>query len=157
MGGPFFEYHVAPLSSFSPNLSGNAVVIGGVGYGTLGKNFRIGGGGGGGFVWDASLEVEFGMGYGGVIGEYSITNWMKVNMLIGGGGYSLARILSKTESTTTLEKIASGGFVLFYPGISFEIEVKKFLFLSTKIGYFLPGDARLHSFTLGFTLLIGTI
>lgn len=154
-GGPYFEYHTNSLSSFDPRISGNAFVIGGVGYGSLGKSFRLGGGGGGGFLWDSSNDVSYGMGYGGAIGQYLVAPWMSFQMMIGGGGFSVARVITQTDTTTTLEKISAGGFVLFYPSVCFEVNLRKFLSLSAKLGYFLPNNAKLHSFTLGLTLLLG--
>jgi len=154
-GGPYFEFHTGSLAAFDPTISGNAFVVGGVGYGAAGKTFRLGGAGGGGFLWDSSVDVDFGMGYGGVIGEYVVTKWLNVQMIIGGGGYSIAKVTEQTETTTTLEKISSGGFVLFYPSITFEVNIKKFLTLAGKVGYFLPDDSRLHTLTLGMSLMLG--
>ena len=156
-GGPFFEFHTNSLSSFDPDIEGNALVVGGVGFGAAGKKFRIGGGGGGGFLWDASSDVSFGMGYGGVIAEYEVTHWLSTAILIGGGGYAIAKILSETETQTTFEKVSSGGFVLFYPQVNIEVPLKGFMSLTGKIGYFLPNNSRLHSFTVGLALLFGKL
>lgn len=133
------------------------MVVGGKGVGTLAKNFRLGGAGGGGFAWGAGDNVSFGMGYGGVIAEYSLTSWMSASMLVGGGGFAVSRITSETISTTTYEKISAGGFVLFYPSIDFEVKVRPYISIVGNLGYFLPTNTRLHSVTLGVSVLMGKI
>lgn len=106
-GGPFVQFHVKPLSAFDPLLGGNIMVVGGKGIGVVAKNFRLGGAGGGGFAWGAGENVSFGMGYGGVLSEYTITPWMTASMLVGGGGFAVSRIVAETTTSTTFEKISS--------------------------------------------------
>lgn len=156
-GGIFIEYHLKSIAAFDPLLSGNAMVIGGKGIGASGKNFRLGGAGGGGFAWGAGQNVSFGMGYGGVLTEFSLTPWLTAGMIVGGGGFSVARVTAETDTTTTVSKISSGGFVLFYPSLQAEIKLKGFMTLVGTMGYFLPTNPRLHSVTLGVSILVGKI
>jgi hypothetical protein len=154
-GGPFLEYHATNLSNFDSGVSGTPLVIGGVGFGSTSKNFRLGGGGGGGFLWNGSDNLAFGIGYGGIVGEYIITNWLSARMLIGGGGYAVSKILSQTDTTVTTQKINSGGFLLFHPSVFFQVRLGSACTLGANLGYFLPNVGKLHSFTAGLNLLIG--
>ena len=96
------------------------------------------------------------MGYGGVVGEYIIAPpWLVARMMIGGGGYSIAKTVSETDSTRTLDKISSGAFILFHPQIMFDFKVHNWLSLGGSIGYFLPNVGKLHSLTIGFNLMFG--
>ncbi len=156
-GGPFIQFHVKPLSAFDPLLSGNIMVVGGKGMGSITKNFRLGGGGGGGFAWGAGDNVSFGMGYGGVVSEYSITSWLTAGMMVGGGGFAVSRVTSETITSTTYDKISSGGFVLFYPSVEMEIRLRNSMTLVGTLGYFLPTNSRLHSATIGISLLMGKL
>jgi hypothetical protein len=155
-GGPFIHYHASNLSAFDPGISGSPVVIGGVGMGWVSKSFKLGGGGAGGFLWNGSDNLAFGLGYGGVVGEYTITSWMYGRIMIGGGGYAVGKILSQTDTTTTTQKINSGGFLLFHPSVLFQIQVAKWCSLAADIGYFLPNVGKLHSFTAGVNVLMGS-
>lgn len=154
-GGPFFEFHFSPLSVFDGDVTGNPIVLGGEGFGFASKSFRLGGGGGGGFVWNPSENVQFGMGFGGVIGEYMVTPWLNVRLLIGGGGYAISKTIVETDTTRTEQKISSGAFLLFHPSIGAEVSVSTFMKLSARIGYFLPNVSRLQSVTLGIHLIFG--
>lgn len=154
-GGPFIQYHGYSLAAFDLEVEGHPLVIGGVGLGSVAKHFRIGGGGGGGFLWNPSENVHFGLGYGGVVGEYSITYWCIARLLIGGGGYALAKVLTQTDTTTTVHKISSGGFILFHPAVHFEIPIHSWIKLSAAVGYFLPNVSKLHSVTLSVNVLFG--
>ena len=156
-GGPYIQYHVMPLSNFDAELSGNPLVIGGVGFATVSRNFRLGGGGGGGFLWNGSNNVTFGMGYGGVVGELGITTWLNARLMIGGGGYAVAKIVSETISERTLSKVNSDGFLLFLPSLHFDFPIHNWLKFSASLGYFLPNNSRLHSVTIGVGLLFGKI
>lgn len=156
-GGIYVNYHLRPLSSFDPLLTGNAMVVGGKGAGVVAKNFRLGGAGGGGFAWGGGSDVSYGMGYGGVLGEYSITPWFNASLIVGGGGFSVGRVVASTSTTTTTQKIASGGFLLFYPEVHAEVKLRSLLTLQFNFGYFLPTDAALQSMTLGVSLVIGKI
>jgi hypothetical protein len=156
-GGPFIEAHLKSLAAFDPALSGNTMVVGGKGIGAAGKYFRLGGAGGGGFAWGAGENVSFGMGYGGVLTELTVTKWLTASMIVGGGGYAISRIVSETETTTTFEKVSSGGFVLFYPGIQAEIKLPGYMTLAATLGYFLPTVSRLQSVTVGLSLLMGKL
>jgi len=156
-GGPLFEYHFNSVASFDPALSGNPLVIGGVGFGYAAKNFRLGGGGAGGFLWNPSENIQFGMGYGGAIGEYLLTPWLAARLLIGGGGYAVAKVVTQTDTTTTLAKLSSGGFVLFYPSVVAEIPVQNWFKVGVTLGYFLPNVAKLQSLTMGLNFLFGKI
>jgi len=133
------------------------VVIGGVGFGYASKTFRIGGGGGGGFLWQGSENANFGLGYGGAIGEYTVTEWLNARLLVGGGGYSIARVLSETNSQSTVQKISSGGFVLFYPSLVAEVKLQGWVYLAFNLGYFLPNISKLQSLTLGLNLMFGKL
>ncbi len=154
-GGPFLEIHGASLSQFDSNIAGKPVVIGGSGFGYSSKNFRIGGGGGGGFLWNPSDNVQFGMGYGGAIGEYVIASWLAFRLMVGGGGFTIGKVLSDTESAKSVQKISSGGFILFYPGISGEIPITASLKVSMVVGYFLPNVTKLQGWTFTINLQFG--
>jgi hypothetical protein len=156
-GGPFIEYHFNPLSAFDPALTGNPITIGGVGFGYAAKNFRLGGGGAGGFLWNPSDNIQFGMGYGGAVGEYVLSSWLAARLLIGGGGFAVAKVISETDTTRTLQKLNSGGFVLFYPSMVAEIPIHPWLKLGVNLGYFLPNISKLQSFTMGFNVLFGKL
>lgn len=157
-GGPFLDYHSSSLGSFDSGIAGSPIVIGGAGFGWATKNFRIGGGGGGGFLWNATDNVTFGMGYGGVVGEYTIAPpWLNARLMIGGGGYSIAKITSQTDTQQTFQRLSSGGFILFHPQICAEIKVHSWAYLSAMLGYFLPNVGRLQSFTIGVNIMFGKI
>ena len=157
-GGPFIDYHSGSLSAFDSGVAGSPIVIGGVGFGWATKSFRIGGGGGGGFLWNATDNVTFGMGYGGVVGEYTIAApWLSARLMIGGGGYSVAKVTTQTDTQQTFQRLSSGGFILFHPQLSAEVRVHSWAYLSAMIGYFLPNVGRLHSFTFGFNIMFGKI
>lgn len=154
-GGPFVEYHFSSMSNFDPSISGNPIFLGGVGFGFAAKNFRLGGGGAGGFLWNPSGNVQFGTGYGGVVGEYTLAPWLNARLLIGGGGYAVAKVLTDTDTTTTLQKLGSGGFVLFYPSVSAEFPLDANIKVAVNAGYFLPNITQLESFTVGINFLFG--
>ncbi|MBI3293800.1 MAG: hypothetical protein HYZ71_03600 [Deltaproteobacteria bacterium] len=154
-GGPFIAIHTNPLSVFDTDVTGTPVVIGGVGFGSGTKTFRFGGGGGGGFLYNPSDNVTFGMGYGGGIGEYTLTRWLYARLMIGGGGYALAKTVLETESQRILRKLSSGGFVFFYPQLSAEIPVNNIFKLTIQAGYFLPNIGKLQSFTVAANVIFG--
>lgn len=157
-GGPFIDYHAASLENFDMGVAGSPVVIGGVGFGWATKAFRVGGGGGGGFLWNATDNVTFGMGYGGVVGEYTISPpWLSCRLMIGGGGYSIAKITSQSDTQQTVQKLSSGGFILFHPQVNMEVKVGGMAYMSAMMGYFLPNVGRLHSFTFGVNIMFGKI
>jgi len=154
-GGPFFEFHTSNLSAFDSDVRGNPVVVGGIGMGTVSKKVRIGGMGGGGFLFTGSDNVQFGLGYGGVVGEYLIAKWLTARLLIGGGGYSIVKIVSETSSSIIVEKISTGGFFLFYPSVNVEIPIHNWLKLHFNLGYFLPNVSKLDSITTTISLVVG--
>lgn len=154
-GGLFFAYHFNPLSAFDSELNGNPFTVGGEGFAQVFQNFRVGGAGGGGFVWASRDNITFGLGYGGVLGEYAVTKWFAIRMLIGGGGYAVAKVTQDSISSSSLSKLSAGGFILFYPSIKFEIPLGAMVKLTTNIGYFLPNKSQLHSVTFGLSLLFG--
>ena|SRR3989338_5947930 len=154
-GGPFISLHTSPMSDFDPDISGAPVVIGGIGFGSSTKTFRIGGGGGGGFLFNPTENVHFGLGYGGGVGEYQLTSWLFARLMIGGGGYALAKTVLETESQRVLRKLSSGGFVLFYPQLSAEIPIARSIKLAVIAGYFLPNVSRLQSFTVAANFVFG--
>jgi len=154
-GGPFIDYHGKSLSSFDAAIGGNPLVIGGTGFGFASKKFRFGGAGGGGFLMNGTENVQFGMGYGGLVGEYLITKWLYARLLMGGGGYSVTKITSQTPSQINQERIGGGGFFLFHPSVNAEIKLNRQTFLDVSIGYFLPNVQKLTSFTIGFNLVLG--
>lgn len=156
-GGPYLQYHSTGLSAFDGGLKGQPVVIGGMGYGTVAKGFRLGGAGGGGFLWGPSSNAHFGLGFGGAIGQYQISSWLVGSLLIGGGGYAVAKVVSQTDSTSTVEKISTGGFILFHPSIQAEIPLQNWTRLSISLGYFLPNVANLQSLTVSTILIFGKI
>ncbi len=155
-GGPFIEYHANSLTRFDPGVSGSPVVIGGIGYAWVTPKFRLGGGGGGGFLWNGSDNLSFGLGYGGVVGEYVVGSWFNARLLIGGGGYSIAKVTFETDSNRIIQKINSGGFIVFHPSVNAEIKIYSWASLALTAGYFLPNVGKLHSFTAGVNLLFGT-
>ncbi len=154
-GGPFLEYHARSLSVFDTSVSGTPAVIGGVGFGWATRSFRLGGGGGGGFLWNGSDNVEFGMGYGGLVGEYAIAPWLTGRLMIGGGGYSVSKVTSESDSSRTFQKLDSGGFILFHPSLMADIKIHSWCMIAVNLGYFLPNVGKLQSATLGFNLLFG--
>lgn len=156
-GGPFIEYHFNSLMNFDAGVSGNVLVIGGIGYAWATKKFRLGGAGGGGFLWNGSDNLSFGMGYGGIVGEYAIAPWFNARLLIGGGGYSVAKVTFETDSSRIVQKIDSGGFIAFHPSVNADIKIYSWASLALTAGYFLPNVGKLHSFTAGVNLVFGTL
>jgi hypothetical protein len=156
-GGPFFQIHTTSLNQFDSELRGNPVIIGGVGLGNAGRNLRIGGGGGGAFLLNPSDNVQFGMGYGGIVGGYGIASWLSARLLIGAGGYSVNKITSQTQATITTDRLASGGFFLFYPSVHADIPLTSMMKLNVGIGYFIPNVQRLQSFAVTLGLIFGRI
>ena len=156
-GGPYIQYNNASLSRFDSEIGGNPLIIGGLGFGWASKKFRIGGGGGGGFLWSGTESAQFGIGYGGMVGEYIIADWLLARMMIGGGGYAVSKIISETDTTLQVKKISSGGFILFHPQIVADIKIGQWASLGFSIGYFLPNIARLHSPSFSIQLMFGRI
>lgn len=156
-GGPFIQHNSADLSRFDGDISGTPMIIGGYGFGWATKTFRIGGGGGGGFLWSGSETTQFGMGYGGVVGEYLISEWLFARLLIGGGGYSVSKVLVQTDTLLQVQKISSGGFILFHPQIVADIKLSPFSSLGFSLGYFAPNIAKLNSFSVSIQLMVGRI
>ena len=156
-GGPFVQYNNKSLSSFDSAMSGNPVVIGGIGFGWASKTFRVGGGGGGGFLWSGNESAQFGIGYGGIVGEYIISEWLMGRMMIGGGGYAVSKVISETDTTVQVQKIASGGFILFHPQIVADLKIGQWASLGFSIGYFLPNVAKLQSPSFSVQLTFGRI
>ncbi len=154
-GGPFISLHGTPVSEFDANLKGSPLVLGGSGVGLASRNFKLGGSGGAGFLWNPSQNIEFGMGYGGILGEYTLTNWLNIRLIIGGGGYAIAKITDETQSSRTVEKLASGGFFLFLPSINADIPINNVVKLSLGLGYFLPNVSKLQSVVFTLALNIG--
>lgn len=156
-GGPFIQYNTTSLSVFDSQMDGNPLIIGGIGFGWASKQFRIGGGGGGGFLWSGSESAQFGVGYGGMVGEYIIADWLLARLMIGGGGYSVSRIVSETVSTLQVQRIASGGFLLFHPQVVADIKIGQWASLGFSLGYFIPNVSRLHSLSFSIQLMFGRI
>lgn len=154
-GGAFLQIHTSSLGAFDPELSGNPVVIGGEGYAYAGKNWKIGGAGGAAFLWNPSDNAQFALGYGGLLGEYLIFKWLNARLLIGGGGYNIAKTVSQTLTSQVDEKLGSGGFLVVYPSIGSEFAITGNLKLGVRLGYFLPNVSRMQSFTLGIHILFG--
>lgn len=156
-GGPFIQYNNASLGRFDSEIGGNPLIIGGLGFGWASKKFRVGGGGGGGFLWSGTESAQFGIGYGGMVGEYIIADWLLARMMIGGGGYAVSKIMSETDTTLQVKKISSGGFILFHPQVVADIKIGQWASLGFSIGYFLPNIARLHSPSFSIQLMFGRI
>lgn len=156
-GGPFIQYNTKSLAAFDSQMAGNPLIIGGIGFGWASKKFRIGGGGGGGFLWSGSESAQFGIGYGGMVGEYIIADWLLARMMIGGGGYSVSRIISETATILEVQRIASGGFLMFHPQIVADIKIGQWASLGFSLGYFVPNIARLHSMSFSIQLMFGRI
>jgi hypothetical protein len=156
-GGPFVQYNGTALSNFDSQITGNPMIIGGMGFGWASKTFRVGGGGGGGFLWSGTESAQFGIGYGGVIGEYIISDWLLTRMLVGGGGYAVSRVVSETDTTLQVQKIASGGFILFHPQMVVDIKISQWASLGFSLGYFMPNIAKLHSPSFTIQLMFGRI
>jgi len=154
-GGPFIQYNNASLANFDKNIAGNPLIIGGIGFGWASKTFRIGGGGGGGFLWSGSESAQFGIGYGGMVGEYIISEWLMARLMIGGGGFSVSKIISETDTTLQVQRISSGGFLLFHPQIVADIKIGQWASLGFSIGYFLPNISRLQSPSFSIQLMFG--
>jgi len=156
-GGPFIQYNSTQLSNFDSTISGNPMIIGGMGFGWASKSFRVGGGGGGGFLWSGTESAQFGIGYGGIIGEYIISDWLLTRLLVGGGGYAVSKIISETDATLQIQKISSGGFILFHPQIVADIKISQWASLGFSLGYFMPNIAKLHSASFTIQLMFGRI
>lgn len=154
-GGAFLQMHSTSLSAFDPQMQGTPLVVGGEGFAPLGKGYRIGGGGGGGFLWNASNNSQFALGFGGLIGEYDANNWLNFRILLGGGGYAVSKTVSDTNTLTTEEKLGSGGFLLVFPSVGADITLSGSSKLGFRLGYFLPNVAHLQSMTLGVHLAFG--
>lgn len=156
-GGPFIQYNSNQLSKFDSSITGTPMIIGGMGFGWASKSFRVGGGGGGGFLWSGSESAQFGIGYGGVIGEYIISDWLLSRLLIGGGGFAVSKVISETDTTLQVQKISSGGFILFHPQIVADIKISQWASLGLSLGYFMPNIEKLHSPTFTIQLMFGRI
>ncbi|NBX77243.1 MAG: hypothetical protein EBQ92_11860 [Proteobacteria bacterium] len=156
-GGPFIQYNNASLANFDKSIAGNPLIIGGIGFGWASKTFRVGGGGGGGFLWSGSESAQFGIGYGGMVGEYIISEWLMARLMIGGGGFSVSKIISETDSTLQVQRISSGGFLLFHPQVVADIKIGQWASLGFSIGYFLPNVGRLQSPSFSIQLMFGRI
>jgi hypothetical protein len=154
-GGMFLDLHTASLAAFDPSISGLPLVVGGEGFGNISRNFRLGGGGGGGFLWNPDGETHFAMGYGGIIGEYTFTNWMYVSLLIGGGGYAVSKVTSSTNTTTVVTEVSSGGFIIVQPQVHAEFLVAPAIHIAGSLGLFLPNVAQLQSVTAGISVIFG--
>ncbi len=154
-GGPIIEQHFNSLSNFDPDVRGNPIVVGGMGYGQLSKSFRVGGGGGGGFLLNGSENVELALGYGGAVIEYTIVSWLNARILLGGGGYAIQKVISESISERLIRRVASGGFFLVNPSINAEIRLNQWTKLVIGLGYFFPTVAKLQGGTLNFNLQFG--
>lgn len=154
-GGAFVQMHTNPLSAFDPEMKGTPLVVGGEGFAPLGKGFRIGGGGGGGFLWNASNNSQFAMGFGGLMGDYDANHWLSFRIILGGGGYAVSKTISDTNSLTTEQKLGSGGFLLVAASVGAEVSISSGSKLGFRLGYFLPNVQHLQSLTLGVHLSFG--
>ena len=156
-GGPFISYHSNPVTGFDAEVTGNPVFIGGMGFGQINKQIRLGGGGAASFLLGPSENVHFGLGYGGAVGEYVFTPWLSARLMIGGGGYAVAKVVSETETQRVVQKLSSGGFILFYPSLTAELPLYNWLRLGMNLGYFLPNVGRLQSVTFGVSVMFGKL
>lgn len=156
-GGAFIQMHSNTLSAFDPEMKGTPIIVGGEGFAPLGKGFRIGGGGGGGFLWNASNNSQFALGFGGLIGEYDANHWLNFRLILGGGGYAVSKTISDTGSLVTEQKLGSGGFLLVAPSVGAEVQVTGSAKLGFRLGYFLPNVQHLESLTLGMHLSFGKL
>jgi hypothetical protein len=154
-GGLYTELHLANLSAFDPSVSGLPIVLGGEGFGSVTRNFRIGGGGGGGFIYGPNDSTHFGMGYGGVMGEYLFSNWLSFSLLIGGGGYAISNVVSSSQTQALTTQVAAGGFLLVKPALKAEFPISNAVRISGSIGLFLPNVSQLQSVTVGLHLAFG--
>lgn len=125
-GGAFLEFHTTSLSSFDSSVSGNPIVFGGEGFSYVAKNFRLGGGGGVAFLMNSSNSTHFGMGYGGVMAEYSFTAWLSIGLMIGGGAYAISTVNSGSDASSTVSTVSADGFLLVKPD-SFSRSSNKFV------------------------------
>lgn len=147
-GSIFINYHPAQLSSFATAPGATMIMIGGNGMADLFGGLRLGGGGGSGFIVTSPGTLYMGMGYGGILADYRLTNWLTVQCLLGAGGFSLSNAAGN---------IASGGFILLHPSITAEIAVTPKSKLGIILGYFMPNEIRLLSATLGVSWIFGAI
>lgn len=154
-GGAFVQVHTTSLASFDPELGGNPIVIGGEGFAAIGKGFRIGGGGGAGFVWSPTDATQFSLGYGGLIGEYQFFSWLSARLLLGGGGYGVAKTVVDSSAQTTDAKIASGGFLLILPSIGADVALNNAMRLGVRVGYFMPNVSNLQGLLVAIHLTFG--
>lgn len=154
-GGPFLEYHLRDLSAFDPTVSGNPVVMGGMGLTPVGRQFLLGGGGGASFLLGGSSTVQFGMGYGGMIGVFQFASYLSARVLVGGGGFALVEVLSESETQRVVRKISSGGFIVFHPTLDFDFSLMRTTQCALSLGYFLPSVSDLAGVTISLRIQFG--
>ncbi|MBI4208983.1 MAG: hypothetical protein HY538_04675 [Deltaproteobacteria bacterium] len=139
----FNEINNAAQAAGLPTLSDNIITIGGRGYGTLNRHFRIGGGGYGAFPKSeegsrggTTTQLKFGMGYGGVILDY-VFQWRRTEWalggLMGGGGYNLQL---NGPSTTNFDEKIRGGFFVLQPHMGVLYKINRWAGVEFEASYF---------------------
>lgn len=156
-GGSLMQYHTRSLSSFSSRVEGNPLLIGATGCLSLSRDFCVGGQASAAFVSGAGVPVSFPMGYAGLMGQYSLNQFLSFRLTVGGGAYRLERVVAETTQSKMVEKISNGAFGVAHPSLTLQVEAMKGMFLVGSLGYFLPTVEELRSFTLGINLLFGRL
>ena len=149
-GGPTPMVMFPNMSAFDPLTDALGIdsfpetmfLIGGMGMGQLGPNFRIGGGGAAGNIY-TSGEVDgfdrsglINIGYGGMVlyGMYPINDKVELfgRVLLGGGGFKV-RIKGDDIEDTWNE---SEGFFAWHPAIGVAYHPVKWMSVELEGGYF---------------------
>lgn len=155
--GTTFEYHLRSLDSFSSEVGGNPMLLGGTGYLPLTSEVVIGGRAAASFLANNPGGTSFPMGYAGIFGEYRFLPWLSSALFLGGGAYRLEKILDESENSKHLRKIAKGSFLVLEPALKVNIDVTKGITFIGSVSYFFSTVNELRSMALGFDLLLGRL
>ena len=121
----------------------------------MAKNFRLGGGGGVAFLMNSSNSTHFGMGYGGVMAEYSFTAWLSIGLMIGGGAYAISTVNSGSDASSTVSTVSADGFLLVKPDLLVEVPINSWFRLGAAVSLFLPNVSKLQSLNFGLHFIVG--
>jgi hypothetical protein len=138
----FEEINSMAQATGLPILSDNIVTIGGKGYGSLNRHFRIGGAGFGAFPYGevasrfgSYTNLDFGLGLGGVTLDYAYqwgrTEWV-LGGLIGAGGFVLEL---EGASTSNFDDRIHAGFFVAQPHIGVLYKFNRWFGLEVEASY----------------------